>query len=244
MAPTTDNTLVKAERNRINFGENIKSLRQILRRSVFSFTAMQSGDSTSQLVLAEVTMGKFPRYFGWDPNGWNNATKVIGTGTAKFNYVSNTAYNWIAPAYLAQRGSAHWHVLPDSSGSVTGVFATRLTTNGATTGIGLLQQATGSTAQNASFYAQNMRNQMSGAAATSQLTNAGLSVSIPNMTPYKFQSTDPGLVTLPANTNTAQDDGSNFEMVKFDLSLNNTTVTTLSNTKVHFFFGAGTDFSL
>jgi len=46
---------------------------------------------------------------GFDPYGANAATSVLATGAKPFNATKTHAFNWIAPAYAAVRGSFNWN---------------------------------------------------------------------------------------------------------------------------------------
>jgi hypothetical protein len=81
-------------------------------------------------------------------------------------------------------------------------------------------------------------------ALTNQHTQAGLSVSGPNYSNCKFQSTDPSSITNPANLSSVVYDGSCFEMLRFESFLNGTEGPSLTGCRMVKYTGVGTDFNL
>ena len=90
----------------------------------------------------------------------------------------------------------------------------------------------------------NSRGQtQAGTALTNQWTNAGLSVSCPNYTVFKFQTTNPTTFTAPAATSSGAYDGSLYDAVQLRLSVDGPTAN-LNNGRLERYCGVGTDCNL
>jgi hypothetical protein len=81
-------------------------------------------------------------------------------------------------------------------------------------------------------------------ALTNQFTQAGMSVSVPNYSNCKFESTNPYAITKPPVTNSDTYDGSCFEMVKFEIFWNGTAGPKPENMRITKYHSVGTDFNL
>lgn len=99
----------------ICMGEDIRSLRTLLRRSTLSSVyspPLSAGDWN----VVHNYMTPEPLYYGYDPNGLNSATGIVSGVTENFNFVQVTPYNWIAPLFIGRRGSMFWHFNADGTG--------------------------------------------------------------------------------------------------------------------------------
>lgn len=110
MGPCDDN--IHMTRSRVYMGENVRSLRHLLRRvNLVDVTTIVSPNTG----LTTWTFPKYPPWYGYDPNGISTARNVGGTANVPFNWSHNTPYSVLAPCFIAQRGSVHWHLAPKSS---------------------------------------------------------------------------------------------------------------------------------
>lgn len=242
-----------SERTLINFGESVRSLRPLFRRSNFtqSLNATTTGTGLQQFIYK---FHKMPPYSGFDPNGESTATAIVGTGTKKYNYVQVSPLQWVAPAFVAYRGSTIWHfntnALTDDAG-FDDISVTRIPqypgNNTQTISSSTLSATSASTNRSAYFQARSAT--AGGTTVTNQRTQSGISVSVPNYSNYLFQSTNPGNSTNPTGTTTsAAYDGSYYDVYSFNLltqsGTNALTSTATSTLKVDAYMGIGTDFNL
>jgi hypothetical protein len=189
--------------------------------------------------------GKLPLYYGFDPNGVHSAVKLIGSGNYNFNFVHNTPFHWIAPAFIGYRGSGMWHFNVDGI-NPTSLLVTRTNQLGMVASETKTSTTAGTISNNSRFYLTRISQTHGGMALTNQNTNAGLSVLCPNYTSYKFQSTKPGNTSLPPSTKTANNyDGAAYDSFMLSVLANdsissNSTV----NYRLQKYWGIGTDFNL
>jgi len=235
---------LKMDRYRVNFGETIRSLRPLLRRANYTETFCQPTAGTGNGFIYN-RHTRFPLYYGYDPNGIHSAKGLITPATTyPFNWTRPLAYHWIAPAFIAQRGSAMWHYNVESSTPCSHVWATRIPLADYTSA--LVSNVSSTTATNslqAAFYKQQFYPSDGGTAVTNQMTNGCLSVSVPSANQYKFQTTRPGATSNPLQT-ANQQDGGDGEFVAFGASFNTADGPHRENIRVHKFFGVGVDFNL
>lgn len=237
-----DNILI--ERNRVNFGESIRSLRSLLRRSVYSECLQPTAAASGPNVKLQWITSRFPSYFGYDPNGLSRAQRTIGLGVSPFSFSHNTVYNWIAPAFIGQRGSGHVHMNLENSEPLSSLACTR-DNNTERIALWSSQDFTPISSSDASRWRSIYTTPGAGGMAlTNQHTQAGLSVSGPNYSNCKFQSTNPLSITNPAILSSDVYDGSCFEMLRFESFLNGTEGPSLTGCRMVKYTGVGTDFNL
>jgi hypothetical protein len=232
------------ERNRVNFGETVRSLRQVLRRSVFSECLSTSTPATNSRVLLRWITSRFPSYYGYDLNGLSNAIRLVGAGQYPFTFSHNTPYNWIAPCFIGQRGSGHVHMNVENASQAASVACTR---NNNSANVATF--AYESYAPFSDFDASRWRSTRTiggggGMALTNQFVQPGLSVSGPNYSNCKFQSTNPRAITDPPGTSSDLYDGSCFEMLRFEKFFNGTAGPQLKDFRLTKYTSVGTDFNL
>jgi hypothetical protein len=187
-----------AEQNLINFGETVKSLRQLLRRHSLVGATTPGADSTHLFYLWRRQFSKIPPMYGFDTSGINTAKGLVVSGsTFPFNYTQVTPLTWILPAFVAYRGSTNWvYNVTGNAAPVEHIRVLRYNIGEAASET-VSAGSGGSTSSNASYYFNNFYTGATGQALTNQRTNAGLSVATPMYTPYRFQSTTPTNYTNP-----------------------------------------------
>jgi hypothetical protein len=245
MGETSD--VVLLDRNRINFGECVKSLRPLLRRSVLHEFVQPAFSVPSTVGMVRYVHARFPSYYGYDPNGTLLAKgTVVPASTFNFNWSKNTFYNWIANCYIGQRGSGHVHYDVFNDVPYSYMMATRLNDYSTTQATVAVAAGTPGTASfNASLWRVINPTTMGGAAMTNQFTQSGLSISYPNYSQYKFQSTEPGNLTLPpAPSSSGTFDGTRLELCQLSVAYDNTTNQDLQPMKIAKYASVGTDFNL
>lgn len=233
------------ERYRINYGECVKSVRQLLRRINYSetFTGVSSTDLDYILWQRH---SRFPLFYGYDPNGLHAAVgTVVPASNFPFNFVKNSPYSWLAPCFIAQRGSVNWHYNAECDFPISQFTVTRINgRTGANVTLGSNSRTGATNNPTASFYMSVTNGMAGGASITNCRTQSGLNVSIPNYTQYRFESTNPRMVSKPAVRGTANYDGADQEFVQVQVNCDGTNGPKPQNVKVHKHFGVGTDFSL
>lgn len=228
------------ERSRVHFGENVGSLRVLMRRSnwVDSFTPGANGTAIGNWILQQ---SKYPPYYGYDSAGYFNAQGITVPGTSfKANLNHVLPWHYIVNCFIGQRGSTHWHYNWDGVPNVT-IRAIRDTTGGSVANFGYITSTAGSASQNQLTYRNSTRNSSGGLAITNQKTQAALSVGDPNYTVFKFQSTDPANTTSP-QTSGPRYDGSCFEGLRVEINVNGTS-TDLTTGRFERYFSIGTDYT-
>jgi len=228
------------ERSRVHFGENVGSLRVLMRRSnlLDTFTPLSNTTNFGYWYLAQT---KYPPYYGYDPVGYatvNGITVPGGTFKANLNFV--LPWHYIVNCFVGQRGSTHWHYNWDGPQGVT-LRAYRVTSYIGGNSSGYTGTTKGSTDKNQLTLRNNAFTTTAGVAVTNQKTQAGLSVGDPNYTVFKFQSTDPRNSTSPA-TSGGRYDGSNLEGLRLEIN-NDGSTTDLSSGRLERYCAIGTDYT-
>jgi len=186
------------EQNLINFGETVKSLRQLLRRMSLVSVSTPAG-ATADMDLWYKSFTNIPGAYGYDTNGINLAKGLVVTAANfQFNYSQQIPLTWILPAFVAYRGSTHWTFNVNSGANpVEHMRVLRTNVQGGGAYEASAASAYGTTSANAAFFYNATYAGASGQALTNQRTNTGLSVTAPMYTAYRFQSTAPANYTLP-----------------------------------------------
>lgn len=97
------------------FGEEITSIRQMLKRYCFhSFMPLTMGEEGVRSRMYEVTSPDFPCYNGYNPGSDSSGT--YGSTSYPFSYTQCTYLNYFAPAFVAYRGGVRWKKLAHRAG--------------------------------------------------------------------------------------------------------------------------------
>lgn len=231
---------IDVHRSRLFFGENVRSLRVLLRRSNF-LDALVPTSNTTNLGYWRVNQTRFPPYYGYDPNGMAFAKGItVPASDFGFNFCATTPWHFITNCFVAQRGSMHWHYNWEGPSPVT--VRTSRNTNGVANTVTYVGATSGNFNKNSSTLFENTLPTTAGSALTNQLTNAGMSISIPNYSVFKFESTDIRNSTKPVSTG-GMYDGSYYEGMFVEI-LNNGAVEDLSKGRLERYFSVGTDYSV
>lgn len=222
----------------VNFGEQIVSIRQMLRRFQWYRTTLKIGDPLANISYRQVSMYKLPPFYGYNTNGWDSVKGLIAPASNfSFNNCGNTYIHWIVPAFIGQRGSINYTFLQDGSEPTTQIVCRQPTKSLAKAVDVDLSSTVGASS---SVYTSYMRNtgfggaSSSGIMAANNFTTAGVSWQFPNYSSYKFN------VSSPANFSAAigQDDTDTQSQLILTGAAHNGTAATIN----HWFLGAGTDF--
>jgi hypothetical protein len=234
----------------VYMGENISSMRQLMRRRAFYRSmAGPSGATTNILVWAPLISRK-PMFTGYDSN--NTTTLAVSTlaapATIGFNFVNELVSNMFAPCFVGERGSYNYDfnlVSSKDTGfdsmtcsrSYTTMTTLNENTNYSTTSTGNSQK------QNAVLKGMTIVGKP-GSGLTNQKTQSGLSVQAPFYSRYRFTNTNP---SVRRNGNSVDDSDTDT----LQLTIASPAVTTvgtaginLSNTYLEVYCGIGTDYQL
>jgi hypothetical protein len=222
----------------VNFGEQITSIRQMLRRFQWYRTTVKVGDTTSDLAYRQDLMYKLPPFYGYTNNGWDQVKGLITpASTFKFNQSGNTYLHWVVPAFIGQRGSVNYTIVQDSSHPTPQLVLRQPTSSLTKIAAADLSAAVLGTS---SIYTSYMRNtaflgaSSSGIMATSNYSNSGVSWQFPNYSAYKFNVSSPENFTATINQD---DNDTQSQCIITGVPRADTSV--VAN---HWFVGAGTDF--
>lgn len=220
----------------VHFGENILSLRQLLRRMEYHSTKYFTAGVANSVNIKYITMYKIPASPGFDPQGPETATKLVGAGNAPYNFAKMTMLSYFLPAFVAYRGSTNCTITPVHAPTTVGTLrAWRDNVAGGAISYGNVDTAaaTVSTIARANVY-----NRSAGAAGMSLGVvglQQSLSFTLPSYTASKFYYANATGGSLGSSI-----DGSLYDKVNIHGVVYNSTATTSWDIN----YGAGTDFSL
>ncbi len=222
----------------VHYGENIRSLRQLMRRYEFVGADAFILPTTGNGGRFAKNYYKMPAAPGYAALATTNASKIVGTGTAGFNFTAMTLLQWFSNAFLAYRGSVHWSHNVDSPGLISNLRVYKDPYTGGAITCAALSFAVSRDKICSNNYTKNWGT--AGQAVTNQHTQAGLNVSAPNYSKYKFQSTNPANANLGV---TADGSISDMFVVQGDFSNYNTYSVAPFGT-IYSYAAAGTDFGM
>ncbi len=233
----------RSDRVRMHFGEMTASVRPLLRRMCYLGSIAQGASGTTYTGgdwLSTYRFRRNPPMFGYDPYGLSTAPGLVATGSSfPFNYVNPVPLTWIMPCFVAYRGSINWSFDVNANGKMLANVSVVRDNNVANfSGVSIFNAASGaSTTARNYFYARRSRNAVCGTTLTNQNTQTGVNVAIPNMTQYRFQTTDAS-TALPGSSL----DGSQYESCVLEIKDGSTV--NPNEVNIHQYVGAGVDFNL
>jgi len=226
----------------VHYGENIRSIRQLLRRTELTQREGVSIVTTaSRYQTIQKEFNKMPLAPGYISSGYATATGIVTPASNfPYNFSNMTFLSYFSNAFLCYRGSTHWSFNVDWAGSNLASVRVYKNPNGG--GTVAINNYSNSYPTANSLYAlinQTTNTGGSGQAVTDQKGQPGINVSAPNFSRAKFQSTDP----TAANVGLVAD-GSNADTFFLEVqspipSTLNTGVCTITS-----YVSAGTDFGL
>jgi hypothetical protein len=236
--------VIDENRYLVNFGEQIRSLRQLLRRVSFSRGQFFGIDTTSLSYLYYSFHAPIPPYRGYDTNGINSAKGTVVPGSNfGYTYASVTPINWLTPCYIGYRGGLNWHYNVESNVHVDHMRAYRYPfTQIVADYSGSTTVATGQTSSfRAKWFTDAYSPASTGQSLQNQKSQTGLSVYYPMYNRVRFFTTDPNSNIL----GTSQDE-SNKERCAFQANIkpSASSNTILNSSNVDMYCSIGTDFSL
>jgi hypothetical protein len=238
-APMFEPTVAPRDINLIHMGEHVTSLKQLLRRHSYVGPTVFSADTTSRYSVFTMTQNRLPVYYGFDPNGIHTANEILGAGTAPFNFVHPTPFNWIARCFRSCRGSVSWQF---NTASTTPVSSTKvLRFPNTITAPDYVSASTVATSLTGSATIRRLIDLTSagatGQSLTHQLTQTGLSVVIPYYSRYRFRNCGTRYRTLGTIADDTDLDNFRYEgIISPDNGQNG------DDPRVDAYFGIGPDF--
>lgn len=217
---------------KIYFADPVTSIRQILKRycRTKSFAPFGSKGTTEQYAIMQTS--NFPLYFGYDPNGEDNA--AVPVDPTPFTYGLTSPLNWYTPLFLARRGGLRMKYVYDSD-EMQGVLSImRMTENGASRINPTFDDTYSAVSRSSAARAVNSIDAVnfSGSHATAISQQPVLEVEFPFMSRYRF---------APARKKNLREVGSEFTQqhyIKVPLS------STVGRARLLQFASVGEDFSL
>ncbi len=241
-----DSSDIVSKRALINFGENILSLRTLMRRQNLLDVIFVPTPAANTCGSFRISQTRLPIHYGFDPNGWNRAQGVVTPATSyPFNFVNVSPWHLISNCFLAQRGSFIWTYNPNKGSSVTTSRIARYnyTFPGMKYGYTDSSAATGTDNVTYGNTWKELIATNAGASVTHTATTNGHSIVAPSYSPFKFQSTDPTLTSSPGSVSSAQYDGTVYDSLIVDLPYN-VNYYSFGGGTVERYFGIGSDYSL
>jgi len=234
------------DRYLINMGENVKSLRTLLRRSVYINTerGADNGAADDSATYYRMYMSKYPPFLGFDANGIHGAQQIVGATTdVGYNFTTTHPYTFISPCFVGQRGSTIWHFNVRSPEHVDSIRVRRVPRiyNAPLNRADLRQLTTNIVNSSYSNTARGGYSRGSacsgGAALINQKTQTGLSVLFPQYNEFRFVGTYPSTAVFGTSTDSTTNELAALEMVTSNK--NDNTIVSYDR-----YFSVGTDFTL
>ena len=227
------------------YGERYVSFRQLLHRScrIFGVKPYKIAGLLPQNI-ATWYIAPQPEMNGYDPNGMHMSTGFNSGVNARYNYVTRNPLNHLSQMFIGRRGSYNWHFNLDGSFTDTSnglVTVERAPYKGSSTRrytvatYDIVADNTNQVAY-ANVYTENGQQPFgsaaTGVAMTNQLTQAGVSVNIPDYHSGRFHFNSP--------TNNFKDELYGGRPFTVTATMTNTE---LGSTTLHAFASAGPDFN-
>lgn len=220
----------------INYGEAIYSIRSLLRRYSRSYVMNVPLSLTNTSILTYF-FSRLPKPFGYDSGGLESAKGVITTlSNFNFNFSTLHPITWMQGLFIGYRGGTHVSANPINTipeeiriyriPSTVSASSKTTTSSAAVTTISVIPR----------FYMSLTSGGASGSAMTNGQTQPTLNIHAPNMSRYKFQSTQLSRISTPSAT-----DDSNRDFLMLETSFSNADPSNI--TEVALYFAIGTDFN-
>lgn len=191
----------------VHYGENIRSLRQLLRR--YELVQVEGIIPTSSSSYGHFTKGsmKIPMHPGYAANAYSVANTIVApASTYGYNFVKLTYLTWFSPAYLAYRGSTNWSFDIAAPYDFQNLRVYKDNVSGDQCVLDVTQTVYTTQNQLEAIISTFANTGGSGQALTDQRTQSGINIQMPNFSRYKFQSTSPS-----RNNQGVAGDGSNLD---------------------------------
>ena len=227
-------TSVPEDRYLENFGEQVASLRPLMRRHTLSqkWRGGVTGKARGYSNVVSLNLPMYPPEYGFNDNGQIIANKLLTTGTALANFCPQSAYTWISPAFAGQRGSMNYAL--QMLGDKVQEFRVVRNTSPQT-------EKTTSQEIDLTTYSEpcDKYPTLAGASLTDTNVQPSLQYCVPFMNKFKFVSTNPDWRYLGYSLDNSDLMGSRVSWNYVSTAANSNFLTNMS-----IYYGIGTDFTL
>jgi hypothetical protein len=232
------------KRGLMNYGEVVRSLRPLFRRTTYSTPVVFNVTGSSGYTEADFKHFKIPPYPGFDVNGLYTVKGVISPlSTFNYNWGAMGHMQWMLPCYVGYRGSTFWYYnVHGQTTNPNNLFVTRTPSN--TTPVSISAVSSLGTSISARAMTQMKTGSSAGYSLSNPRISAGSGVAVPMQTPYLLHSTDPGNST---EGNTQTKDDAYRDCVTTSVADAAALVSTTGSTSalsLDTYTGAGTDFNV
>ncbi len=236
-----------AHRYLLNFGENIITLRQLLRRTtLIEGRQFPTPFNSNQIYSFGETIARMPWPYGFNPIGLDSVSALVGVGSKPFTYAKMAPLTWVMGAFVAVRGSVNWTINADANGAAIGNFTIQRDPSD-TANPKYNQYDAASTANGTGFAAANYlynRDGTAGMSVTNQLTQAGASVQVPMYNKYTFESADYTRASGYGTYDDANKTQFSYNMMLIGSAAATQPTTPNANIRVYKYAAIGSDFNL
>jgi len=226
--------------NMIYMGENITSLKQLLRRRVYTTsTSIDANATDNVLQRLSLKFNRLPKYYGYDTDGYHDAVDTIGISDSKFNFVKVTPFTWIGSCFVGCRGSINWDFNVASPEAIQHMRVIRKPST--ITATDYVDSIIVAAARTESLVARaclvNTESGSTGASLLHQRTQTGLSVNAPMYNRYRFR----GVSAISRNLGQTADD-SDLDNLELEVWMSPGGGQNPGHMKVDMYTGIGPDF--
>jgi len=230
--------------NLIYMGESIPTIRQLMRRSTAYMRIVNQQDWTNSSQMTHRSIiGRSPVYPGYDPSGLHVAVGALSLVNESYNWVNWSYTTWFSNCFIGARGSYHYTINSSYTKELDSIRVCRTSkTHDSTT---LSSFSTRTLDSDLWRFTQDFGSTefqptgLEGMSLTNQLSQAGLMVSVPMYSIYKFLSTSIGFRTRGNNL-----DNTDTDSITIDTNLQIDLDNGSKNLYHDLYVSAGTDFSL
>jgi hypothetical protein len=222
-------------------GEDIQSLRQLMRRQNFIYSTLIDRAYANSAYFNRIVQPRMPLYYGFDGNGIHVANTTLSAGTAAFNFVNSSILNWINQCYVAHKGSVIWNINVGNQNNSDNFDLTASRDNLALSlpNYNLTDYTVMGVNSTPAASIKYRNNGFGGISMTNQNTQSGLNVSVPMYSNLKFLPNG-----ISARTLGESEYGTNTDTWTTTIcSLSSDGTPTNDLALVDFYCGIGTDFS-
>jgi len=226
----------------VYMGEQIYSLRQLLRRTSLLWSRCLDADTTSALYLARTAHTYYPMYRGFSSDGKDRVQSIATGASTPYNIVFNHPINWIGSCFRAYKGSLIYHYNVNSEYAVGHVKGFRRTSGISNSNeyYGADNLSAGASSNVRTDWLRKLNSGNAGMSVSNQNTQSGISVLYPMYSGYRMRTTAKDYTTVGTSI-----DDTNLECASFETLLHPASNTTQNaTTVVDFYVSIGTDFTL
>jgi hypothetical protein len=225
-------------------GEAVFSMRSLMRRRSYLRTYVFDSSTSSTIWQLNSTFNRRPSFYGYDPNGTSIANDIVGVGTSRFNFVSETTSNMFSPCFVGERGAVNLEFNLNLPGTAKDTLAAARYYSTVTVGSYkniVFTTATGVDAKMDAAYRGARVLGKTGCALVNQRTQTGLQVQVPMYSRYRFLTND----INSRNLGSADDESDYDNVVVTTRAVSTSTLTTNPNEfTLDIYYSIGTDYQL